>query len=328
MESKRRNAIITFDYEVFLGRKTGTIENCVLKPARAVLKILKENNAKAIFFVDTTWLLFLRDNFHDDFQVVKEQLKDIIASGSSVELHLHPQWLTASIENGEVVFDSYENYTLHSLKEEEIPALFVRSAELLQSITGQKVRCFRAGGWCVEPFDKLKDAFLKVGVQYDFSVVPGVYLKEGKSYDFDFTRAPGLMFYKFSDCTVEPDKNGVFTEFPVSTYKNNPLYRVLNKVLIKLRGDHIFGDGISNKEKSAGQTLSNLFRFSKGMLTLDRMSNAMFKFLLLTHFRRSRFLVVVSHPKTESKEALRNLTDIVKRYNTLESSELGNIVIN
>ena len=66
MIENRKRAIITFDYEVFLGRETGTVENCVLKPTEEILKILRANNAKAVFFVDTTWLIFLKDNFPDD----------------------------------------------------------------------------------------------------------------------------------------------------------------------------------------------------------------------------------------------------------------------
>jgi hypothetical protein len=55
----KKNSIITFYYEVFLGHKTGTIETCVIKPTQLILEILHGNNAKAIFFVDATWLLFL-----------------------------------------------------------------------------------------------------------------------------------------------------------------------------------------------------------------------------------------------------------------------------
>lgn len=54
----KKNAIITFDYEVFLGRNTGSVFNSVIRPTEEILKVLNRNKAKAIFFVDTTWLLF------------------------------------------------------------------------------------------------------------------------------------------------------------------------------------------------------------------------------------------------------------------------------
>ena len=98
--------ILTFDYEVFLGHQTGTIDNCVLKPTRQILEVLKQNNAKAIFFVDATWLLFLKENIPADLRLVEEQLLDIIKTGSTVELHLHPQWINAYIIGDKIEFKS------------------------------------------------------------------------------------------------------------------------------------------------------------------------------------------------------------------------------
>jgi hypothetical protein len=111
----KENAILTFDYEVFLGRKTGTIENCIIKPTKLILEILRENNAKAIFFVDATWLLFLKETYIHDFLYITEQLKEISKSGSSVELHMHPQWIQAKKTDKGIIFESWENYKLHSL---------------------------------------------------------------------------------------------------------------------------------------------------------------------------------------------------------------------
>ena len=83
-------AILTFDYEVFLGPSTGSIQNCVLRPTRIILEVMQKHKAKAIFFVDATWLLFLQEHVPEDYHLVAGQLKDIILAGSSVELHLHP----------------------------------------------------------------------------------------------------------------------------------------------------------------------------------------------------------------------------------------------
>ena len=172
----KKNAILTFDYEVFLGQNTGTIENSVLNPTRKILQILEQNKAKAIFFVDATWLLFLKENFQDDFQLVAEQLKDIVKSESTVELHLHPQWIDAYKTGDKIGFKSFEKYKLHSLRQEDVISLFRKSIELLESITLQKVRCFRAGGFCIEPFSYIKNAFEIFEIKYDFSVVPGMSL--------------------------------------------------------------------------------------------------------------------------------------------------------
>jgi peptidoglycan/xylan/chitin deacetylase (PgdA/CDA1 family) len=328
MSINRRNAILTFDYEVFLGSQTGTTENCVIRPVQSVLDILKKNNAKAIFFTDAAWLLFLKENYLKDFKIVAEQLEFICKSGSSVELHLHPQWLDAYIVEGRIGFKSYDNYRLHSLDNESIVNLFSKSSDLLESITGQKISCFRAGGWCIEPFSKINEAFEKVNIKYDFSVVPGARVNEGKVYDFDFSDAPAIPFYSFTSNVCAPEKEGRFVEFPLSTYKNNVLYRIINKALLILKNDKIYGDGVGVKEKSVKSTLAGLFRFSKGMLSLDKLHTIVFRYLIASSFKGKDLLVIVSHPKTFSKQALINLDFITHNFNTLNTNDLANLIIN
>lgn len=322
----KKDVIITFDYEVFLGSQTGSIENSVIKPTQHVLEILKKNNSKAIFFVDATWLLFLRENFPLDFNLVSEQLKSIIKVGSSVELHLHPQWLDACKISDQIRFKSFDNYRLHSLSDVEVLNLFRKSIELLESITLQKIRCFRAGGFCIEPFAPVKRAFEEYGIIYDFSVAPRMLLNSGNIYDYDFSDAPNLPYYQFQNNVQKPEPNGLFIEIPLSTYQNNPIYRLFNKLQLLLKKDGIFGDGKGIQEKSNFFYISLLRRlkFSMSFLTFDKTSNILFKFLIKTHFRNLNFLVIISHPKTLSSQGLQNLTFTTKKFNTFNSIDLVN----
>lgn len=320
----RKNAILTFDYEVCLGKKTGTLNNCVILPVHQVLELLKRNNAHAIFFVDATWLLFLKDCFPDDLSVVADQLKEIVEAGSSVELHLHPQWLKAEKEGDEIVFKSFINYKLQSMTQEDILDLFGRSIDLLESITLQKVRCFRAGGFCIEPFGEIQKSFEKFNIKYDFSVTPGMRLNGGNVYDYDFIGAPRLPAYKFSNDVKTVDNNGSFIEVPISTYNNNPVYRLINILVLKLKGDKIFGDGTGIQEKSYYffRSIYRRVQFSKALLSIDRTWSLFFKYLLKFHFIKSSMIVLISHPKTMSHEALINLSYITIKYNTMNSGEL------
>jgi len=327
LKSMKKDAIITFDYEVFLGSKTGSVENSVLKPAGEILKVLKKNAAKAIFFVDTTWLSFIKEHFPEDFEKVAKQLKDIVASGSSVELHLHPQWLDARVEGDAIVFNSLKHYTLQSLDQQQIFDLFKNSIELLQSITGQKISCFRAGGWCIEPFETIKPVFEAFNIKYEFSAVPGIFLCEGKEYDYDFRNVPDELCYRFNDTINENIPDGTFIEFPVSTYSNSPFYRLTNKILLRLKKDSIYGDGISAKESKFNKTVKKAMKLTKGMITLDKMSSLMFRYLLGTHFRKRELVVAVSHPKIVSPQALLNLEYISGRFTTYSAGELENLII-
>lgn len=328
MNTDRGNAILTFDYEVFLGNKTGTVENCVLTPTKSILRILEEHDAKAIFFVDALWLLFLKKNFYDDFLKIVDQLKRIDSSGSSIELHIHPQWLNAMYSDGIISFNSLENYKLQSLGNDEILNIFKEAIDLLQSITNQRIRCFRAGGWCIEPFSKIQGAFKAFNIKYDFSVVSGVYLDDGKVYDYDFTKVPKLLYYRFQNSVNEQVMNGDYFEVPLSTYHNNPVCIVLNKALLLLTRDKIYGDGVGIKNNTITKTIRRILSFSKSMLSLDKTSNFIFKYLIKYKFGGSPLIVIVSHPKTISIEGLRNLTLIAKEYNTFNSSDLDKYLSN
>ncbi len=324
MNTNNKKAILTFDYEVFMGKETGTIEKCVIKPTELILDVLKKNDARAIFFVDSTWLMFLKENFPADFMIIEEQLKEIIRTGSSVELHLHPQWIEASKEGNSITFKSFSKYKLISLSKNEIHVLFRDSISLLESITNRKISCFRAGGFCIEPFSHVKDAFETFGIRYDFSVAPRTSLKDGNIYDYDFSIVPRLPFYKFGDDIQKPDEKGHYTEITLSTYRNNPAYSIANKILLYLKKDRIYGNGIGLQVRPllSGNSLKRLIRFNGGILSLDKTSNIFFRYLMMTHFRQSDFLVILSHPKTVSPEGLDNLKFIVKKFKTLNSEDL------
>jgi hypothetical protein len=320
----KKNLIITFDYELFLGKKSGTIANSVIKPTQFILEVLQRNNGKAIFFVDATWLLFLRKNSPSDLKTVAKQIKDIISQGSSVELHLHPQWINAYIKQDSIGFEPDFKYKLHSFKQEEIIDIFKTSIDLLESITLQKILCFRAGGFCIEPFQKIKQSFEIFKIKYDFSLVPGVYLRSGKIYDYDFTDAPNLPYYSFQESAMVPDIQGDFIELPLSTYNNNAFYRLFNNVLLRLKKDKIYGDGkgIQQELSFLSRLLSKRLGFSRTFLTFDQMSSVLFKYILNNHFRNTPMIVILSHPKTLSDESLLNLAYVSRSYNTMNTKDL------
>ena len=154
-------------------------------------------------------------------------------------------------------------------------------------------------------------------------------LKGGNEYDFNFSDAPNLPFYPFKYDVKKTEPEGQFVEIPLSTYKNNPIYRLSNKLQLMLNKDRIFGDGKGIQEKSYYflRSLSRRFRFSEALLTLDKTSNIFFKFLIKYHFRKSHLLVIISHPKTLSRQALLNLSYVTKIFNTLNSFDLDKLFI-
>ena len=315
-------AILTFDYELFLGNDSGTALKSIIEPTNEVLKVLKENGAKAIFFVDATYLLALKKYNSKDLELISNQLREIIKLGSCVELHLHPQWLDAKPNGNRWTFESFEHYRLHSLSKEKIEQLFVDGVEILEEITEQKVKVFRAGGWSITPFDALEDAFLKSGIVIDMSVCPNFYKKELPMHYYDFRDVPNKEYYRFSNNVSKIDKNGKFLEIPVTTYSMFGIDLAINNILKKLKKDRIFGDGKGLASANVrGNILKRLFQKNLRNATIEGQSNYFFK-KSLKKIKNKDLLSYVMHPKTLNKEALNNLEYLVNNYETLNTDDI------
>jgi len=317
-----RRAILTFDYELFLGQDSGTAQKSIIEPTDKVIKLLKVNSAKAIFFVDATYLLALKKYASKDLEAISRQLKEIVKIGSSVELHLHPQWLDAKPEGERWIFESFEHYRLHSLSKDKIEELFIDGVAILEEITGQKIRAFRAGGWSITPFELLKNAFKNSGLLLDMSVCPGFYKKELPMHYYDFRNAPNEEYYKFSSDVLKKDNRGEFLEIPVTTYSMYGIDLAINNILKKLKKDAIFGDGKGLASANVqGNVLKRVFKKNLRRATIEGQSSWFFK-KSLKKLRDKKLLSFVMHPKTLNKEALNNLQYLVKNFETLNSAEI------
>ena len=54
-----KRAILSFDYELFFGDKSGTVQKTLIEPTNIMLNVLDEVGAQATFFVDYLMLKFL-----------------------------------------------------------------------------------------------------------------------------------------------------------------------------------------------------------------------------------------------------------------------------
>jgi len=314
--------ILTFDYELFLGAKSGTAQKSIIEPTNKIIKLLKKYNAKAIFFVDTTYLLALKKYNHPDLYKISKQIQEIIAIGSSIELHLHPQWVNAIPKGKEWEFKSFEHYRLHSLTDKEIVKLFREANDFLTSITGIKPIAFRAGGWSITPFKPLKEAFIQNGIQIDMSVLKGFAQDELPMHYYNFLNVPQKEFYKFKEEVTIEDKKGSFLEIPVTTFKLNGIDLVINNIINKLNKEQYFGDG---KGLSSSRVHKNILKrvFSKNLrkATIENQSYYIFK-KSLNKIKNRELLSYVMHPKTLNQTSLRNFEYLIKNYETLNTQEL------
>lgn len=321
--------LLTFDYELFLGRSSGSVEKCLIAPTREILKLIRQYRGTAIFFVDATYLLKIEESDKQTYALITSQIEEMVNSGCEVGLHLHPHWLDAvKLGADSWSLENMSNYRLHALDEGQLRWVFGASLDSLtraaqRADNSYRVNTFRAGGWCLQPFSMLKSSFEAHGIEYDFSVTAGLYKNSLPGHFYDYREAPkDKAVWRFTDDPCVPEKNGKFVEVPVTAFKPTLLNLVLNKYSI--RQERIFGDGqgVGGGKRHKRELLAKALAFEKNrQLTLDMTSSAMLKDSL-RQTRGCSLRVFASHPKILSHGSLLNLEYLLERYKPLQAKEL------
>lgn len=344
-EKVRKDILLTFDYELFLGAKSGTVDNCMIKPTEQIIDLLeKQHIKKALFFVDTIYIMRLAERTEkkaqEDYAKIKAQLCTLLKKGHLIFPHIHPHWLDAtyvsSINQWEL--QNIDKYRFHHVDEKtreelfEFSMAFVRrmqeEAQIFYDIDG-----YRAGGWCLQPFSDFSPLFKKYGIRYDFSV-----LKNFKNFSrdvfYNYTKVPRKAIYRFNESVETEDLKGPFKEYSISyiEIKHKLIHRLFSKYLSVL-GIRNLGDGISVKkteeqimkdidEGLTNDTIGNLEMVSVELLKVTKMQayKKLIHYNSYTHF--------ISHPKMLSSHNLKSfdklLTHIQKKYKIQTDYELMN----
>lgn len=300
--SEKRNVIFSFDYELYLGLKSGSVEKCVIAPTAEMLGILKEHGAKGIFFVDTTWLLRLREAGQThlaariNFEEVTAQLQTIVSSGHYIFPHLHPHWLDAKYleKDNQWELADQSRYHFHSLNDKERERLFKDSIALLNEIIipvcpGYTPSGYRAGGWSIDPFSDFEPHFRKYGIKYEFS------------------KMENSQPYRFNDNFLK-NRNGDFTEFPITHIELTSFTILRNRLLAKYlwrTGDRGYGDGtgaVTGKMQS--EEIQKHERGAGEMAAIESLTQvklpAYLKFLA-----RNNYMQFIAHPKMLSRHSIK-----------------------
>ncbi len=149
-----KNVLLTFDYELFQGKRSGSVENCMLLPTEKILSLLKKHKATAIFFIDMLYLCRLKElegksaKAKRDFELIEQQIIEIAKNGHYVFNHLHPHWLDAVYdkEKNDWTLTNDSKYSFQSLRKRSRPASPTPSSMHFPS---QRPRPFRPRRWLV-----------------------------------------------------------------------------------------------------------------------------------------------------------------------------------
>ena len=327
------NILITLDYELFFGSKVGTLQNCILTPTSKLANILDKYGVKATFFVDSGYLVKLeelKEQFpilEKEYEAISSQIKELDRDGHSIQLHIHPHWEDSTFDGERWIIDT-KRYRLHQFSEEEIDNIVYRYKKVLTDMVGDKIFAHRAGGWCIQPFSKIKNALKKHNIFLDSTL-----FKNGKNdsqtHYFDFKDMPDKTEWRFEDDPLKESKNGFFKEVPISDYKLSPLF-FWKLVYIKKFGgaEHQpFGDGLATGGSRLDK-LRMLTTYTHSVVSIDGFKSSFLEKAYQSFLKRRdcKNFVVIGHPKAMSGYSFKKLERFLldnknRNYITLRSFE-------
>lgn len=310
------NIFITLDYEIFFGSNQGTIEKTLIQPTDMLMQISRLHTVYFTFFIDVGFLIKLAENKVQFPQLAKTeetvltQIKSLLDQGHDCQLHIHPHWEKAWYDGEKWVFD-YNYYKLSDFSNQEVNEIFRKYATKLHQITQQTIHSFRAGGWCIQPFEQLKKAFTENKISIDSSVFLGGKHIE-KPYFYDFTCHPNkdAWFFDANECLEDP--NGKFMELPISSSTYSPVF------FWKL---FILGNLFPTSHKPIGDGKpmpSSLTR--KKLLTKSHLMAASIDGYFASHLQavlnqneKNKFkqMVIIGHPKALTRYSLKKLSTFI-----------------
>lgn len=327
---KNKKILFTFDYELGLGKQSGSLEKNILYPTSQIKKILKKYNLTAIFFVDTTYLLTLQKHSKDflnvekDFDKIKRQIISLAKDGHYIYHHIHPHWLDAVYikELNQWDLTNQTKFSLSNLNKKEANLLFKKSKYLLESILKgvknfKKIEGFRAGGLFIQPFNEIKIHFENNNIKYDFSVLNGATCYN-KEYQFDFTNFNKNDIYRINDNVLINDPKGKFVEISMNQIELKNFYKILNgihyRIFKNFKSYLKYGDGMASTNKIVGvKKKSN--KFSTFETISIEMLNPIRTLLYYNHIQNNDFIHFISHPKLLSKKSIYYYEKLIKKIN-------------
>lgn len=322
----KKKIILSYDYELFFGERSGTVLKSIVEPTNILMEVMEKNGFRGNFFVD--YLMFrelekqTEDRAQQDLKLLKDQLRDMVRRGHRIELHLHPHWIDAEYNgDGTWNFDNFSHYSLSSLDEGTIVDMFKQGTAYLSTIAREvepdyKIVAFRAGGWAVQPFNKLKRGFIEAGIKIDSSTSFGIYKYMKDSY-YDFREMPDKSMFHFEDDVCKEVENGHFIEVPITSFHRNLLYvlidRFYEKVLMSFKS---FADGTHMRKsvdgKRRGWGIRKIGRKYRLMCTFASKSSHTVSFSIRSNYCK-HFCCFIDHPKDLSRMTITNINKMSKK---------------
>lgn len=310
---------LTYDYELFFGEPTGSVDKCIIEPTNLLRAIADRTGVKMVFFIDVGYLKKLNEFsllypiVEVERQQVMDQIAQLVKEGHDCQLHIHPHW-EDSVHDGSNWQMKTDRYKLDDFSDEQIENIVIEYRDILFNITQKPVTSFRAGGWCLQPFDRVKTVFQKIGIKLDSTVFPDGKFTAGNYY-YDFSNSPKKSCWKFSDDLIKEVSDGVFWEYPISNYRYSPwfFWRLFALGRINPKDHKPMGDGYPMSSPGLKKQM-----LTKGM-NLSASADGYFVTKLKNVLSKNEKLgynqmVILGHPKACTLFALKKLEKFINDH--------------
>ena len=221
--NRSRQLLLTLDYEIF-GNGSGDVRQHMVEPTEQMARICERYEAPlTIFFEAEEYLAFCRNARdleqalgYDPARLIREQVRSLVSRGHDFQLHLHPQWYGARLEEDRrwklgvkaTVDDLFESV-------EETAAYIGERKQMLEEMTGREVTAYRAGAFSARPGKKLLAALAANNIKFDSSVVRGLF-HQTDSYCLDYRNVNiQKRLWRVSDDVIREDPDGQVWEVPI-----------------------------------------------------------------------------------------------------------------
>lgn len=318
--------ILSFDYELFFGENTGSVQKCIIEPTNLLLDIAKQHAVPMTFFVDVGFLIKLDEYRHanpkleNDWQQILSQLKRMNELNCEAQLHIHPHWEKSTFDgvNWQIQVDGA--YKLSDFSDSDAEAIVRKYHSFLTNLVSNQVNAYRAGGWCIQPFSQIESVFQELGICCDSSVFPAGKFSS-PHYEFDFTEVPVFSNpYRFQSDVCKKDPTGFFIEVPISSWEYHPLFYWRLYVLGRLnpQAHKMVGDGIFLSQP--GRKKSVLTSKTWNHVSCDGYYASMLqKQVSIYAQKKCSCFVIIGHPKSMTRFSFSKLEQFVSQNKVVHS---------
>ena len=323
------NVYLTLDYELFMGKETGTPENCLIIPMKALTEVAESHNARFVIFADAAYLLRMHQlkdkcpQLRNDYELVTANLRDLESRGHDVELHFHPQWLYSDFINETGRWDmDLEHYKLSDMEPSFLKKSFREAKSILDKAIGGRTIAFRAGGYSLNSYPGYAKLLSDTGITIDSSVI-GAGKLNTRFQEYDYSNTPDKTKWNFEDDVNYEVDNGLLTEHRITTTPNYPgLFYLLRKTILSKRFGPLdkWGDGEAvNNYLPPFERLKDLCaKLWSGMsfsASIDWLSILELPYILKRAIQNKQDeIVVIGHPKNQSTKSVLYLDKILTEY--------------